>query len=639
MADLPEAPFKSIVPLIREQLPEFFLNSGSVIPEFLEAYYEWMEQEDNPSYVIDELGTQDINYTLDKFYSEFKEEYLDAFPNALATDKTNLLKNIREFYRSKGSEKAIKLLFRILYNEDVEIQYPSERVLKPSTGTWIQKTFVRVDVEDDDIFKAANREVFFLEQRIVVTDTSGTFQEGETVDSKDSLGVVYQTGEIRSVTNNEIIITTDFESQFIPNLTLEGRTSGATGRISESEDLSKRAFIERITKFENDGSPYYECELSGLFSPVKSNLVVRTIYNDDDNPLVTFRTAAMVVSATINDGGANYEEGASLTLSDNGSGTFFEGVVETVKKRFRDVPGTFTAVSPLPSAVLLYTPADGESLNSIFFPGDSIRIGTVKYEIASIDLSNNQVTFTENIAGGSDLSSIVKSYEQDTRAVASVNIRNPGIGYTTAPTVDLSGSGDGNADITLNIGGSFTQQVGYIDDKGHLSSSMRVQGDGIFQEFSYVVRSGTSIDIWRDAIKTHAHPAGILVSSEIFSNVHNTNTVNVTPYHRKRNLGGVNYNDPNAESTRSFYEPLLIIGGLTATNQFTLSGISSADSESELTLSPSIGGNEETYTTNTIAEGPSETIAVLTNTYSVNSIRKYTSKYQRARTYLTTETI
>ena len=57
-------------------------------------------------------------------------------PENAVADKRLLAKHIKDFYQSKGTLASYKLLFRILYNEDVEVNYPADQILKISDGDW-----------------------------------------------------------------------------------------------------------------------------------------------------------------------------------------------------------------------------------------------------------------------------------------------------------------------------------------------------------------------------------------------------------------------------------------------------------------------------------------------------------------------
>ena len=56
----------------------------------------------------------------------------------------------------------------------------------------------------------------------------------------------------------------------------------------------------------------------------------------------------------------------------------------------------------------------------------------------------------------------------------------------------------------------------YVTERGHISeTSMRVQDSFYYQDYSYVVRIGESINRWRDSIRRSVHPAGWNVFGEV----------------------------------------------------------------------------------------------------------------------------
>ena len=71
----------------------------------------------------------DIDDTVDQFFDEFKEAFLKTIPKDLTAgvNERNLLKNIKDLYRSKGTKKGHELFFRILLNEEAILSYPTKR--------------------------------------------------------------------------------------------------------------------------------------------------------------------------------------------------------------------------------------------------------------------------------------------------------------------------------------------------------------------------------------------------------------------------------------------------------------------------------------------------------------------------------
>lgn len=127
--------------LVAGQLPEFIREDYQTFVAFLEAYYEFLENSVNTDY----KSLKDLDNTLDSFIQYFKHELAINLPN-LQVDERFLLQHVRELYRAKGTEASFKLLFRILFNKEVVVDYPYNRVLIPSDGKWVQdkSIFVRV---------------------------------------------------------------------------------------------------------------------------------------------------------------------------------------------------------------------------------------------------------------------------------------------------------------------------------------------------------------------------------------------------------------------------------------------------------------------------------------------------------------
>lgn len=141
-----------ISPSLISNIPQFIKLKYPVFVSFIEAYYEWLENQG--SYLRNPLDLQktiDIDTTFDEFISSFKNQYLLNFPENLAInqdtgqplDSRKLIKHIKSFYEAKGTEKTYELLFKILYDTNVEFYYPKLDILRISDGKWISKKSIR----------------------------------------------------------------------------------------------------------------------------------------------------------------------------------------------------------------------------------------------------------------------------------------------------------------------------------------------------------------------------------------------------------------------------------------------------------------------------------------------------------------
>jgi hypothetical protein len=161
-----------ISPFIESQLPAFVAGDHPKFLAFIEAYYEWLEQEDNAYEITTRLkGLYDIDTTIDDFVGFFKKQYLHKFPIQLAQDSSGnavdektLLKNIKTFYESKGTEKSYEFLFRILYDVLVDFYYPKLDILRLSDGKWTEEKTIKISTNNGvDNFKMKERDVIQYE--------------------------------------------------------------------------------------------------------------------------------------------------------------------------------------------------------------------------------------------------------------------------------------------------------------------------------------------------------------------------------------------------------------------------------------------------------------------------------------------
>ena len=131
--------------IVANQLPEFIREDYPTFVAFLEAYYEYLEQNDANLYDL-----RDIDKTLDRFIKYFRDELAPHAFDTTNTDKRFLYANIKDAHLAKGSEASFKLLFRLLFNKNVSVDYPGRQMLRASDGKWNQdvSVFARVNAGD-----------------------------------------------------------------------------------------------------------------------------------------------------------------------------------------------------------------------------------------------------------------------------------------------------------------------------------------------------------------------------------------------------------------------------------------------------------------------------------------------------------
>jgi hypothetical protein len=79
---------------------------------------------------------RDVDTTLASFLIFFKKKYLQSLPLDTVVDTRFIIKHIQDLYKRKGSEESLRLLFRMFFDEEIEVFYPSTAILKPSDSIW-----------------------------------------------------------------------------------------------------------------------------------------------------------------------------------------------------------------------------------------------------------------------------------------------------------------------------------------------------------------------------------------------------------------------------------------------------------------------------------------------------------------------
>ena len=427
---------------VQGQLPEFVKQDHATFVAFLEAYYEYMEQTGKPYEIIGNLTSYlNIDKTVDSYLDYFKKHFASDVPEAIFANanKPFILKRIRDFYRSKGSEKSFQFLFRLLYGEEIEFYYPSVDMLRVSDGRYTKDKIIRC------------------------IDTSG------------SSAIFDMNGK-----------------------TVTGGTSGAKGII---ELILK----EQIGSFEV--STIYLSKTIGTF---QSNETIT-------DGTLTFTLGGMVTGFSITNAGNNYSLDDVVTITGGGAGA--AGAAMRVSKLSTGSITTSTIVSGGTG----YVVGDKLTINNtdkLEIDGRtcSVLVKTVNSGvITAIEFEHNGSGYkaTPSITGGGTGSGVnITLGGIGIGGVGGLTIVNNGFHYTQVPSLSLTSKGDGTAVIVGTIGGYEDEhQTRWIGDDGKLSAANYIQDSEYYQAYSYVIKSGNTIDKWRDYVKRLIHPTGLALWS------------------------------------------------------------------------------------------------------------------------------
>ncbi len=144
---------KNISSFIKEQFPDIYRYDPSrkkpekpeeaqFLIDFTKTYYDFVDatmDRDIPK-------LRDIDTTLANFLIFFKKKYLLNLPltdaNSDVADTRFIIKHIQDLYTRKGSEESLRLLFKLFYNTEIELYYPSIAIFKASDSVWEDKIYL-----------------------------------------------------------------------------------------------------------------------------------------------------------------------------------------------------------------------------------------------------------------------------------------------------------------------------------------------------------------------------------------------------------------------------------------------------------------------------------------------------------------
>ena len=521
---------KNISALVESQLPSFILEEAPLLAKFIKAYYESLEQDGQVTERSRNLLTYaDIDTTTNEFLDWFKREILVNIPKNISTDERTFMKNVLSLYRSKGSEESYRLLFRALFDEEIEVFYPAQNILRVSDGSWNRNQFIRVSVSSGNGFSQGGS--------TVLGNSSGAQARVESIRKVREFGLdvfIYDLSRVNGTFNNDEILTSS-DTDFL------GTIYSSTGPLANLAITS-----------------------GGAFHEVGDHIIFSDhVTGSGANGYVLTTSSTEAVVFTITNGGNGYTSNATVTIG-GGSGTgasFYIANVSSdgVVSVNTDTINNFSHVVLNINSNTAFGQAGGNTVNgsanmqsanvnsilSSSFVFSDTTVGAItgiyttnfgtgytslptaqvtQENIAELELSglgNNAIITVSHAPGSITTVSINERgslYPRDQRAV----IFNQSAFNDSLRANNVNGTVKTvNAIGTTITAGFITETGGYTDTRGFLSSNMVLQDNDYYQDFSYVIKSTLNTRDYRKVVSDILHPAGFkrfgtkLITSEI----------------------------------------------------------------------------------------------------------------------------
>ena len=505
------------------------------------------------------LNYSNVDSTLYTFLDNFRDSFLEGIVDNVNSqvDKRKLVKNIRDLYLSKGTKKGHELFFRLLLNETPQVQFPTEQMLRVSDGVWSVRNIMRVNpvngsateligqtitgqtsfataiVTASVSFREAGNNVVELE--LDPATITGTFQENEIV-----FGTSTVTDSLVSFRPYNILIGTTVSNggaYYTADQTINIASGGSNTATAKVQNVTRGVVDEIIV---DDAGQNYA---------VGENLVLNNAGTDGVGAVAQISVVGGAIAPEAGDVAAygmsatdhitleetsqsfynDTYEGTKIVLE---TGTFTDLGVATQAGEITDVRmvGRGAGYSKLP-IVSSITTANGTGAKLV--AASNSGVGAV----ASFEIINQGLEYSsapaltpfrhailKDISGtftaGDSLTShsgTVTAFDTDRQLISLNTTANLVVGNTVA-TAGASGT---IANISIAVGSSQVGTIGatsgnFINSEGQISEvNIRVQDSFYYQDYSYVIKVGQSINEWRDAIKSTVHPAGWNVFGEV----------------------------------------------------------------------------------------------------------------------------
>jgi hypothetical protein len=454
---------------IDTQLPEFVRQDHPKFVTFLKSYYDWLEIKDNTSHNIKRITQYaDIDSAIDQFDEALHKQFLVNMPRTLAAEKPQILKNIKQFYRAKGTEKSFKFFFRALYDSPTEFYYPRQDILRLSDGKYIRQRSVRVSLltGSSDLLKGTRivgqtskisayvdrcmtiPTIYgtYYELFLNISSITGTFSANEILECRDSNQNVLATAKLLPVLSSVEIVN---------NPDTDRPQSGAGYKLNDTfyaETQKGRLGTIRVSSIDSSGS-------------------IKKVAISDfgvNYPRSSFDIALEYPIA---------HKDVKLSLSSNVYDFSFE-------KQSQTGDSIFTISN-------IKNDDDKSNIEKHLISNSTINItsevGSHRFLITKVLnlLQSRIILFIKPI----NSSQIPDNFDADIRSIESVVGSGAVVRVSTSVFCDYQGY--------------------YISNNGQLSETKYLHDGEFYQQFSYVVYNRESTDTYRTYLKDLIHPLGL----------------------------------------------------------------------------------------------------------------------------------
>ena len=504
--------------------------------------------------ISDLINFRDPDKVISYFLTNMRDEFLQTLPENLNADvnKRNLIKNVKSLYRAKGTQRGHELFFRVLFNEGSETLYPREKMLKTSDGQFDSKKIMRILARVGDPASLIGRTITGkLSEATATIENLTKFQIGidevtELILNADTIQGTFIVGEevqgTASDTDDYFVKanitgipgtkTINNDGSLYNTTDLITATAGGEAAIFQIGETGSGALTDMVIANAGQGYEIGETlsfnntDTSGQGAIGFIRVVNGGIKDQNNSTASATGTEDDIVLESGTTAGDQYEGNLIVQESGTGSGDITDIFLTNGGLGYRSLPtvsintsggtqGSVVAygdeigkvvqvktiehgkkyeVSPTPPTLSFYQNAIIKDVSGTIPLLNAVTSGSKSGYIASYD-STRQLLKFKDVTGGYFAENDTLTFSNGTTAiVAKIDVAN--VAVAVAASTDTDGT--------------------YISERGKLSeTTMKVQDSLYYQDFSYVLKVGQSINQWRDAFKKTMHTAGFYFTGQV----------------------------------------------------------------------------------------------------------------------------
>ena len=356
------------------------------------------------------LDFANTDNTTAKLLDEMQAQFMAVLPNTLASglSKRDLIKSIKDLYTAKGTSEGHKLFLRLMFDEDVDVFYPTKYMMRLSDGNWTKKSIIRCRN-----FVGANGDE-------VIGQTLTGATSGATVFVSNATGFAQGAD---SITEFEI----DLDS--IVGTFVDGETLSANGI---NTDVEQKFTIQKMVTGAtiNDG---------GILYSIGDKL---TLDSSIGNGAATAQVNAVgygsVSEVKVDSGGSNYRIGDPLVFSPSSASGFVSVVGGSFLLEDTDASDGAADYIQYESGTNFSYPDMGvltEDNNELVLDGTDSSSTNAGWKIMH-EYHTTRILEADNVPGGN----IIEEDGTNTTygEIAKITLTGGGSGYSTLPTITVT---------------------------------------------------------------------------------------------------------------------------------------------------------------------------------------------------------